>query len=37
MYSNVVLDIEHHHFEEILDEYKDRKGYSLDTDMTAEV
>jgi pyruvate,orthophosphate dikinase len=36
MYSNVVLDIEHHHFEEILDELKDRKGYSLDTDMTAE-
>ncbi|WP_404290356.1 pyruvate, phosphate dikinase [Microvirga sp. RSM25] len=36
MYSNVVLNIEHHHFEEILDEYKDRKGYSLDTDMTAE-
>src|SRR5215217_9343245 len=36
MYSNVVLDIEHHHFEEILDEFKDRKGYSLDTDMTAE-
>ncbi|MFL4991405.1 MAG: pyruvate, phosphate dikinase, partial [Microvirga sp.] len=35
MYSNVVLDIEHHHFEEILDEFKDRKGYSLDTDMTA--
>ncbi len=35
MYSNVVLDIEHHHFEEILDEYKDRKGYSLDTDMSA--
>jgi pyruvate,orthophosphate dikinase len=36
MYSNVVLGLEHHHFEEILDEYKDRKGYSLDTDMTAE-
>jgi pyruvate,orthophosphate dikinase len=36
MYSNVVLDIEHHHFEEILDEFKDRKGYSLDTDMTAQ-
>ncbi len=35
MYSNVVLGLEHHHFEEILDEYKDRKGYSLDTDMTA--
>src|ERR671911_1986016 len=35
MYSNVVLGIEHHHFEEVLDEYKDRRGYSLDTDMTA--
>ncbi|MCG7392381.1 pyruvate, phosphate dikinase [Microvirga sp. ACRRW] len=35
MYSNVVLDIPHHHFEEVLDEYKDRKGYTLDTDMTA--
>jgi pyruvate,orthophosphate dikinase len=36
MYSNVVLDIGHHHFEEALDEFKDRKGYSLDTDLTAE-
>jgi pyruvate,orthophosphate dikinase len=36
MYSNVVLGLEHHHFEEILDEYKDRKGYTLDTDMTAQ-
>ncbi|MEE1610266.1 pyruvate, phosphate dikinase [Microvirga sp. CF3016] len=36
MYSNVVLGLEHHHFEEILDEFKDRKGYSLDTDMTAQ-
>ncbi|MGO4704676.1 pyruvate, phosphate dikinase [Microvirga sp. 2MCAF38] len=36
MYSNVVLDIEHHHFEEALDAYKDRKGYTLDTDMTAD-
>ncbi len=36
MYSNVVLDISHHHFEEVLDEFKDRKGYTLDTDMTAE-
>ena len=26
MYSNVVLGIEHHHFEEALDEYKDRQG-----------
>ncbi|MGO4387197.1 pyruvate, phosphate dikinase [Microvirga sp. 2YAF29] len=36
MYSNVVLDLSHHHFEEVLDEFKDRKGYTLDTDMTAE-
>ena len=27
MYSNVVLDIEHHNFEEILELYKDQKGY----------
>ena len=26
MYSNVVLGIEHHHFEEALDDYKERKG-----------
>src|ERR687894_303694 len=36
MYSNVVLDIEHHHFEEALDEHKDRRSYALDTDLTAE-
>jgi pyruvate, orthophosphate dikinase len=36
MYSNVVLDIEHHHFEEILDDHKDRHGYSLDTDLNAD-
>lgn len=36
MYSNVVLGLEHHMFEDILDTYKDSKGYSLDTDMTAE-
>jgi pyruvate,orthophosphate dikinase len=33
MYSDVVLGIEHHHFEEILDELKDRNGYTLDTDL----
>jgi pyruvate,orthophosphate dikinase len=33
MYSNVVLDIEHHNFEDILEEYKDRKGQMLDTDL----
>jgi len=36
MYSNVVLGMDHHHFEEILDDHKDRKGYSLDTDVTAD-
>ncbi len=36
MYSDVVLGIEHHHFEEILDELKDRSGYSLDTDLDAD-
>ena len=36
MYSDVVLGIEHHHFEEILEEHKDKNAYSLDTDLTAE-
>ena len=35
MYSDVVLGIEHHHFEEILDDHKDRNGYALDTDLNA--
>jgi pyruvate,orthophosphate dikinase len=36
MYSDVVLGIESHHFEEILDEHKDRHGYALDTDLSDE-
>ena len=36
MYSDVVLGVGHHHFEEILDDHKDRNGYSLDTDLSAE-
>jgi len=36
MYSDVVLGIPHHHFEEILDEHKDRNGYTLDTDLEAD-
>jgi pyruvate,orthophosphate dikinase len=36
MYSDVVLGIAHHHFEEILDDHKDRNGYTLDTDLNAE-
>jgi pyruvate,orthophosphate dikinase len=35
MYSNVVLEIEHHNFEDILEEYKDAKGFTLDTEMSA--
>jgi pyruvate, orthophosphate dikinase len=36
MYSDVVIGFEHHQFEEILDTYKDSKGYTLDTDLEAE-
>lgn len=36
MYSDVVMGFEHHHFEDILDTYKDAKGYSLDTELTAD-
>ncbi len=36
MYSNVVLDIGHHHFEDLLEETKDLKGVSLDTDLDAD-
>jgi pyruvate,orthophosphate dikinase len=36
MYSDVVLGLEHHVFEEILDEHKDRNGYMLDTDLGDE-
>jgi pyruvate,orthophosphate dikinase len=36
MYSDVVLGVGHHHFEEILDEHKDHHGYSLDTELSAD-
>jgi pyruvate,orthophosphate dikinase len=36
MYSNVVLGIDHHHFEDALEEYKERKGHTLDTDLSAD-
>jgi pyruvate, orthophosphate dikinase len=36
MYSDVVLGVEHHHFEELLDDHKDRHGYTLDTELDAE-
>lgn len=36
MYSNVVLGLGHDHFEEVLDDHKDRLGVSVDTELTAE-
>jgi len=36
MYSNVVLDIPHHKFEEIIDDIKRAKGFTRDTDLDAE-
>ncbi|HET7847755.1 MAG TPA: pyruvate, phosphate dikinase [Pseudolabrys sp.] len=36
MYSDVVLGIEHHHFEELLDRHKEQEGYTLDTELKAD-
>jgi len=36
MYSDVVLGFEHHHFEDILDTFKDGQGYTLDTELTGD-
>ena len=36
MYSNVVLGLDHHNFEDILELYKDGNGHELDTDLSAE-
>jgi pyruvate,orthophosphate dikinase len=36
MYSDVVLGVGHHNFEDILDDHKDRNGYTLDTDLKAD-
>ncbi len=36
MYADVVLGVGHHHFEEILDDHKERNGHTLDTDLSAE-
>ena len=36
MYSDVVLGVGHHHFEELLDEHKDHHGYALDTELSAD-
>ncbi|MEP0518970.1 MAG: pyruvate, phosphate dikinase [Hyphomicrobiales bacterium] len=36
MYSDVVMGLDHHAFEDILETFKHRAGYVLDTDLTAE-
>jgi pyruvate,orthophosphate dikinase len=36
MYSDVVLGVDHDHFEEILEQYKDSRSYALDTDLDAD-
>ncbi len=36
MYSSVVLGIEHHHFEDILEDHKARFGFTLDTELSAD-
>jgi pyruvate,orthophosphate dikinase len=36
MYGDVVLGIDHHHFEELLEQYKADCGVSLDTELTAD-
>ncbi|HEY9539580.1 MAG TPA: pyruvate, phosphate dikinase, partial [Kiloniellaceae bacterium] len=36
MFGDVVLEVDHHHFEEILELAKEDRGYLLDTEMTAE-
>jgi len=36
MYGDVVLGVEHHMFEDMLEDHKNRKGVQLDTDMEAD-
>lgn len=36
MYSDVVLGLDHHEFEEILEDYKERNELALDTDIDAD-
>ncbi len=36
MFGNVVLDVDHHHFEEVLEDHKRDSGLNLDTELTAE-
>ncbi|CAA7626933.1 pyruvate, phosphate dikinase [Magnetospirillum sp. SS-4] len=36
MYSNVVLGVDHHNFEDVLEEVKEDRNLRLDTDLTAD-
>ena len=36
MFGDVVLDVEHHHFEEVLELHKEDRGVDLDTELGAE-
>lgn len=36
MYSNVVLELDHHSFEELLETYKEEHDYFLDTELSAD-
>jgi pyruvate,orthophosphate dikinase len=36
MYSDVVLGVEHYHFEDIIEIYKEKKGVHLDTDLDVD-
>ncbi|MBM3636004.1 MAG: pyruvate, phosphate dikinase [Alphaproteobacteria bacterium] len=36
MYSDVVLGVDHYHFEDILESTKEHKGFTLDTDLSAD-
>ncbi|MCB2101178.1 MAG: pyruvate, phosphate dikinase, partial [Rhodobacterales bacterium] len=35
MYGDVVLEVDHHHFEELLEDHKTERGLVLDTELTA--
>ncbi|PQA89279.1 pyruvate, phosphate dikinase [Hyphococcus luteus] len=36
MYSDVVLEVDHHSFEELLETYKEERDYFLDTELSAD-
>ncbi len=36
MYADVVMGVDHHHFEDLLEAYKESKGLTLDTDLSAD-